>query len=491
MEGPKPNPNTPTQQEKDFALRLHVLTLRRRDTTTEPEYLAERKTIREAETLAPFFTSRKNRQKYIQVAKAIVTACTTNREHTFSVMLGNYIIIAPTGSETHLFFCQHGGPPADDVQEHIHQVWSVLREIRAATLEHVDTSTDSPELTMTADKTIHLRKLADVVYPFVINQALYRAQKKLPSIAALRETLDPPLLDGFEGKLTHLLLTLAKSAMDSDESLFRSCTGQLWDMTTSPEYTANEGARQALQARAQALETHPFSISKWINKLIKVEAAVAILYALALSPSRGRIVEWPLIVHNIPLPSNLEPVEVALCDIKDDWCPPGQSLDATIDQIRAATAPPSESIPTHIPTQPKVHSECALVAWLAQNREKVAPHIILIPYVACSKHCLGCYLWLDTFNRVGPPMLPSVSYEGYHGGLRLGWWPPAMESKRYVPILRQLIYQLERHFRHIYVQVEEDLEAEDAADFSRWVAKYSRQTLSTFDAWSTIPFCAI
>ncbi|KAJ7288090.1 hypothetical protein C8J57DRAFT_1494410 [Mycena rebaudengoi] len=455
MEGPKPNPETVglqlctlTQLEKEVALHLHVLGFHPRD-TTEHEYKPGGTTIREAETLAPFFTSRGHRQKYIQVAKAIVIICTTDRAHTFSVMLGNCISTAPTGSETHLFFCQNGGPSADNVREHIHRVWSVLREIRAATLEHgiaVDTFTDSPELTMTADKTIHLRKLADVVYPFVINQALFRAKKNLPSIAALRDTLDPPLLDGFEGKLTHLLLTLAKSALDSDESLFRSCTGQLWDMTRSPEYTANEGARQALQARAQALETHPFSIRKWINKLIKVEAAVAILYALALSPSRGRIVEWPLIVYNIPLPSK-EPVEVALCDIKGYWCPPGQSLDATIAQIRAA-APPSTH--DHIPILPKVHSECALVAWMAQNREKLAPNLVLIPYVACSKHCVCCCLWLHTFNLVGTPMLPSVSYEDYHGGLRPGWSPPAMESREYIPILQRLIVQLDHEFRYIY-----------------------------------------
>ncbi|KAJ7288088.1 hypothetical protein C8J57DRAFT_1641162 [Mycena rebaudengoi] len=441
MEGPKPNPLT--QLEKEVALHLHVLGLHPRDKNTEPGYLAEGKTIHEAETLAPLFTSRGHRQKYIQVAKAIAIICTADRAHTFSVMLGNCISAAPTGSETHLFFCQNGGPSADNVREHIHRVWSVLREIRAATLEHGNAvDTQNHTLAQAGRRRLSIRDQPG---------ALSR-QKNLPSITALRDTLDPQLLDGFEGKLTHLLLTLAKSAMDSDESLFRSCTEQLWDMTRSPEYTANEGARQALQARAQALETHPFSIRKWINKLTKVEAAVAILYALALSPSRGRTVEWLLIVHNIPLPSK-EPVEVALCDIKGYWCPPGQSLDATIAQIRAA-APPSTC--DHIPIQPKVHSECALVAWMAQNREKLVPNLILIPYVACSKHCFGCCLWLYTFNLVGTPMLPSVSYEGYHGGLRPGWSPPAMESGEYILILRRLIVQLDEQFRYIYIRLLEE-----------------------------------
>jgi hypothetical protein len=153
-----------------------------------------------------------------------------------------------------------------------------------------------------------------------------------------------------------------------------------------------------------------------------------------------------LIVYNIPLPSK-EPVEIALCDIKGHWCPPGQSLDATIAQIRAA-APPSTH--DHISIQPKVHSECALVAWMAQNREKLAPNLVLIPYVACSTHCVGCCLWLHTFNLVGTPMLPSVSYEDYHGGLRPGWSPPAMESREYIPILQRLIVQLDHEFRYIY-----------------------------------------
>ena len=173
-----------------------------------------------------------------------------NREHNFSVMLGNYAPSGPTSSETHLFFCQNGGPPANDVQKYIHQVWSILRHIREASLRPnvADPCANSPELTR------EVMKLSDVAHSFVINTTLHRAKKRLPSIEALWETMEPPLLDGFEGKLIHLLLTLAKSAMNSDEARFLSKTRLLWDMTKSPEYAASEGALQALQAKAQALE---------------------------------------------------------------------------------------------------------------------------------------------------------------------------------------------------------------------------------------------
>ncbi|KAJ7274263.1 hypothetical protein C8J57DRAFT_1715126 [Mycena rebaudengoi] len=435
-----PTANLHTRLEKNMALRLHVLAHLYGD-KIKCEDRPELKTIHELEALSPLYNSRGLRQKIIQVAKAIVTICTAHREHDLSVMLGSFIASIPTSSQTHLFFCQNGGPPENDVREHIHRVWSVLREIRAATLEHsiaVDTSTDSPELTTTADGITHLRKLGNVVYAFVLDTALHRAKKRLPSIAALRETMEPPLLDGFEGKLTHLLLTLAKSAMDSNESLFRICTRLLCDMTTSPEYAANAGALQALQAKAQALETHPFNLKRWIEKLLKIETAVLTLYALAVSARRGGIVMCPLIVHNVPLPSG-ESVEVALCDIVQDWCPPDQRRTAIIEQIRTAAG----SITDHITLKARVHSECALVAWTAEHQEEVAPNVTLIPYITSSqRRCFACHLWLESYNESMGPIYQLVSYEESHGGIQPGWWPPPMENMEYTQILEGIIDKL-------------------------------------------------
>jgi hypothetical protein len=56
--------------------------------------------------------------------------------------------------------------------------------------------------------------------------------------------------------------------MDSNESLFRICTRLLCDMTTSPEYAANAGALQALQAKAQALETHREQNALYLSPVI-------------------------------------------------------------------------------------------------------------------------------------------------------------------------------------------------------------------------------
>ncbi|KAJ7201322.1 hypothetical protein GGX14DRAFT_571438 [Mycena pura] len=211
--------------------------------------------------------------------------------------------------------------------------------------------------------------------------------------------MEPALLDGLEGKLTHLLLTLAESAMSSDEARFLSKTRLLWDMTKSPEYAASEGALQALQEKAQALEMHPFNLKKWIEKLLEIETAVLTLYALAVSGRRGGIVMCPLIVHNVPLPSKGS-VEVALCDIKESWCPFGQSRTTTIEQIRTAT-------------------------------ESTSNHTILDA---------------RSYNKSMGNIRNSVSYEDSRGRIQPGWWPPPMENPQYTWTLKRIISGLDDEF---------------------------------------------
>ena len=124
----------------------------------------------------------------------------------------------------------------------------------------------------------------------------------------------------------------------------------------------------------------------------------------------------PLIIHNVPLPSKGS-VEVALCDIKESWCPFGQSRTTTVEQICTAT----ESTTNHTTLDARVHPECALVAWTAQHREEVAPNITLIPYIASSKrHCVACYLWLQSYIKSMGNIRKSVSYEDSRGGIQPG-----------------------------------------------------------------------
>ncbi|KAJ6589921.1 hypothetical protein DFH09DRAFT_218970 [Mycena vulgaris] len=95
-----------------------------------------------------------------------------------------------------------------------------------------------------------------------------------------------------------------------------------------------------------------------------------------------------------------------------------------------------------------IHSECQIVAWMAQNFNRQFPAVKLIPYVTCSKlHRFGCYTWLSSFNRLGHSGLPIICYDGSHGKLHPGWAPPSLGSSYDQQMRSLLIAQVEDNFR--------------------------------------------
>ncbi|KAJ7032736.1 hypothetical protein C8F04DRAFT_645242 [Mycena alexandri] len=92
----------------------------------------------------------------------------------------------------------------------------------------------------------------------------------------------------------------------------------------------------------------------------------------------------------------------------------------------------------------KVHSEVQLVAWVAQNLNRVAPEVTLVPYVTCSKlHCFACFIWLQEFNHLNHTTLPCLAFDGGHGGLQRGWLPPSLET---ADLLERMTSRLETEF---------------------------------------------
>jgi hypothetical protein len=106
-----------------------------------------------------------------------------------------------------------------------------------------------------------------------------------------------------------------------------------------------------------------------------------------------------------------------------------------------------ESTNTTLKIRGKIHSECALMAWVCQNALKIVPGISLIPYLTCSKlHCFACSLWMTAFNTLEDPVLPRIAFDGSHGGLKTGWRPPSMNSEDQGTIIQQLITALDTEF---------------------------------------------
>ncbi|KAJ7505292.1 hypothetical protein B0H11DRAFT_414369 [Mycena galericulata] len=94
-----------------------------------------------------------------------------------------------------------------------------------------------------------------------------------------------------------------------------------------------------------------------------------------------------------------------------------------------------------------IHSECQIVAWMAQNITDHFPTVKVIPYVTCSKlHCFGCYSWLLSFNQLGHSGLPVICYDGSHGKLHPGWAPPSLGTRYDQQMRSLLIAQVEEKF---------------------------------------------
>ncbi|KAJ7274262.1 hypothetical protein C8J57DRAFT_1595285 [Mycena rebaudengoi] len=166
-----------------------------------------------------------------------------------------------------------------------------------------------------------------------------------------------------------------------------------------------------------------FNLSKWIEKLLKIETALAVLIALAKSPIRGKILDRPLIVHFVPL-DGLAPIKVPFSDFEQEW----------VEKVRTAEGK------NEIALKRRIHSECGLVAWMATHPDHLSN---VVPFITCSKlHCLACSIWLKQFNS----SMPKVMFEGSHGTLQPGWWPPILDDDAELDLLNRMTADLNTFF---------------------------------------------
>ncbi|KAJ7750354.1 hypothetical protein B0H16DRAFT_1460892 [Mycena metata] len=205
-----------------------------------------------------------------------------------------------------------------------------------------------------------------------------KAQKREPAILALRELVD--------------LL----SAPDLKELQNRSCA--LSDAArTDPDYSPQ---LLKLHTEARQLPGLSFDLKKWVSKLLKIPSAVSSFYAWALSSRRNFVFQWKLHIGPIPTP-----------EYSDIWIPL---------QDNAAASSTDETLSL----KGKVHSECAVVAWVAEH---VDPDIQL--------HCLACWMWLGEFNDLKHPRLRGLVFDGSHGGL----WAPALHESYQAELLQGMV----------------------------------------------------
>ncbi|KAJ7288038.1 hypothetical protein C8J57DRAFT_1459692 [Mycena rebaudengoi] len=134
-------------------------------------------------------------------------------------MLKNSPASNPPSSEAHLFFCKNGGPPENDVKKYIHEVWSILRDIREASLRFIYATGSSSASSVELDE--RLVKLKDV-------KAFHRASKRQEAVVTMR---DQP---GGRLNLLDELTVLANLATTGTEATFRRTTTRLYTLTLCP-----------------------------------------------------------------------------------------------------------------------------------------------------------------------------------------------------------------------------------------------------------------
>ncbi|KAJ7508700.1 hypothetical protein B0H11DRAFT_39711 [Mycena galericulata] len=383
-------------------------------------------------------------KKFTSLAQAIVTLCTAGTdEESFALMIGF------SATQTHLFLAQNGGPPLKQVETYLHSIWQVLQKLRAASLvAAADPSViGSPVRHATPAELGIIRELLDLTYQFVTDRALHRANKRCGALTALHKMVaEDTTRDPFDLKLAHLIYTLSTAATNAstvnhddmpttrDWILFRACTRLLYDSTMSPEYAE---ALRRLQERTQMLAIEQFDLEKCIEEMLTLEKAGLTLHALAASSRRNWILTRELCVHGVPTPPE-QPIHILPSDVSD--------LAQRVDQMRiSASLSPNAD-------HSDVHCECQLVAWVAQN---AASDITLIPYVKCSQlHCFACHIWLESYNRLGNPVLPKVAYDGGHGGLKPGWRPPSLQAAAQRDMLDNLVSRIEEEsLKHTHAEV--------------------------------------
>ncbi|KAJ7126822.1 hypothetical protein C8R44DRAFT_873945 [Mycena epipterygia] len=400
------------------------------------------KDIASREGLDSYFGRNTLVPKFVHVAQAIATLSTPGQTN-FAVMLGF------TAEETHIFYCtdEGGRDTSIAIRAHLRAIWALLQRIRRTRNmppSDVDRSVASADELLTG--------LCDLAYAFVASKALDRAKKWIASIDALSALLpDKP----FERKLVNFMRAVAHSAAEaaklrgqgqSDEAklfnsdhwkIFRQSTMVLQDQASTRE--ANTAAMENLERDFPK----GFPMSFCLDKMLKVESAVLTLHDLAVSPRRGHIVQHNLKIHPVPLPARTT-TTISFSNLKD-YLPVNSDLEEFTKEMRDAG---TSSTPEDVSVHSKVHPECQLVAWVAQNPSEVASEpVSVVPYVTCSKrHCFACFVWLQEFNRLGDPTLPHLAFDGCHGGLRPGWLPPSLEPSMQETMLSKISSRLDEEF---------------------------------------------
>ncbi|KAJ7476118.1 hypothetical protein FB451DRAFT_1557904 [Mycena latifolia] len=439
---------TPAYTAQDLALKLHCLGATTGGSRQLDPVLNQRNGLKE------HFGKSRYADKFVSVVQALATLYTPRPgKDNVAIMVGF------TKSELHVFYAQNGGASSQETSSHIRAMWKLVQQVhKVAQVPPADPSLSSPPRAVASDEKPITRTLADLAYSFVKEKALNRAAKRFAVVTTIykRFTGDIVARDAEDKKLIKLLLhavTTAHNAFPhrSDENFalnrdwlnFRSVLRVLRDFANRPNYHETLSRLQSqVDDILKGSDGNRFDIEKSIVKIIKVEAALVTLYALAISPRRSEFVEKNIIVHSITVPAK-SAIHVDVHAIEDWWYPDSMNREEVIEKMRSNMSVGDKGV--RLPTT--IHSECQIVAWMAQNLNTQFPAVTLIPYVTCSKlHCFGCYIWLSSFNKLGHSSLPIICYDGGHGKLHPGWVPPSLGSSYDQQMRSLLIAQVEDNF---------------------------------------------
>ncbi|KAJ7750307.1 hypothetical protein B0H16DRAFT_858565 [Mycena metata] len=343
----------------------------------------------------PEFEGTSLSQKFVGVAQALVTLTTAKPiEDNISLML------AERGTtEFIVCFCQNGGFSDAKVENYLRQLWKILQQLARTTESmKLDPTQDFTPPKETPARSELLASLFSMCYQHVNSKALRRATKRKASVTAL---LGQPVGAG-QGRLMSRLRAIVSVGTVED---LNKVSQSLYALAGEENYNHT---LDILQVHARELPGDlKFDLRKWTEKVLKVPQAIATLYAWALSERRNVVFKRVLCLRAVPLP--LAPqITIALADVPDHWSANSESRAELLSKMRSsALGGGSEDLQV----RGKMHSECVLVAWVAQNFQSEYPDAKLYPYVASSKlHCLFCTLWLRRFNTLQNPVLPKVAF---------------------------------------------------------------------------------
>ncbi|KAJ7785738.1 hypothetical protein B0H16DRAFT_3399 [Mycena metata] len=322
------------------------------------------------------------------------------------------MMLATSNSGLKIFMSQNDGRPFIELQDHLATVWGILQNFPTQlTEEHEEEETPRKQA---IDVELQLLKqIRRSVYIFVAPKVLHRAKKHLQVLKKLESLAQADdqttILDRDLAANLHVVAFAARAVFDTglkqldsraDWINFVPCITRLYKMIRREDYEKGTLRLHHLAKQSLNLDT-----KKIIGKIIKVESAIATLWRLVISPKRRWICGLQLTVVNVPIPAV-------------------HHFSLSRDN-------------NNITFNAKVHSECELVAQVAQRREELSVDgFLLIPYIACSKlHCLACYLWMEAFGEVHDS---PIAYDGSHGGLKTGWFAPRYVEPMHSTMLERM-----------------------------------------------------